>query len=77
MKFYMEFDADLNLQKDENLICDYLIAEKLIKTFNYNNGSNTFLDMQDLKFNLHNCLAVSMNHSKNKIKAEFIPEFID
>lgn len=77
MKFYMEFDADLNLQKDENLICDYPIAEKLIKTFNYNNGSNTFLDMQDLKFNLHNCLAVSMNHSKNKIKAEFIPEFID
>lgn len=70
MKFYMEFD------KDENLICDYLIAEKLIKTFNYNNGSNTFLDMQDLKFNLHNCLAVSMNYG-NKIKAEFIPEFID
>lgn len=70
MKFYMEFD------KDENLICDYPIAEKLIKTFNYN-GSKTFLDMQDLKFNLHNCLAVSMNYGKNKIKAEFIPEFID
>ena len=72
MKFYMEFD------KDENLICDYPMAKKLIKTFNYNNGSNTFLDMQDLKFNLHNCLAVSMNYGKNnKIKAEFIPEFID
>ena len=70
MKFYIEFD------KDENLICYYPIAEKLIKTF-YNNGSNTFLDMQDLKFNLHNCFAVSMNYSKNKIKAEFIPEFID
>lgn len=71
MKFYMEFD------KDENLICYYTIAEKLIKTFNYNNGSNTFLDMQDLKFNLHNCFAVSINYGKNKIKAEFIPEFID
>ena len=71
MKFYMEFD------KDENLICDYPIAEKLIKTFNYNNGRNKFLDMQDLKFNLHNCFAVSMHYGKNKIKAEFIPEFID
>lgn len=68
MKFYVEFD------KDENLICDYPIAEKLIKTFNYNNGS---VNSQDLKFNLHNCLAVSMNYGKNKIKAEFIPEFID
>lgn len=68
MKFYIEFD------KDENLICDYPIAEKLIKTFNYNNYGS-----QDLKFNLHNCLAVSMsmNYGKNKIKAEFIPEFID
>jgi len=68
MKFYIEFD------KDENLICDYPIAEKLIRTFNYNNGS---VNSQDLKFNLHNCLAVYMNYGKNKIKAEFIPEFID
>lgn len=68
MKFYIEFD------KDENLICDYPIAEKLIRTFNYNNGS---VNSQDLKFNLYNCLAVSMHYGKNKIKAEFIPEFID
>lgn len=68
MKFYIEFD------KDENLICDYPIAEKLIRTFNYNNG---IVNSQDLKFNLHNCLAVSMNYGKNKIKTEFIPEFID
>lgn len=68
MKFYIE------INKDKNLICDGPIAEKLIRTFNYNNGS---VNSQDLKFNLHNCLAVSMNHSKNKIKAEFIPEFID
>lgn len=68
MKFYMEFD------KDENLICDYPIAEKLIKTFNYNNGS---VGSQDLKFNLHNCLFTMVKYGKNKIKAEFIPEFID
>lgn len=68
MKFYIEFD------KDENLICDYPIAEKLIRTFNYNNRS---VNSQDLKFNLYNCLAVSMHYGKNKIKAEFIPEFID
>lgn len=72
MKFYIEFD------KDDNLIDNGIITEKLIKTFNCNNGSNTFLS-QDLKFNLHNCLGVSMtrDYDKNKIKAEFIPEFID
>lgn len=69
MKFYIEFD------KNENLICDYPIAEKLIRTFNYNNGS--IGSQQDLKFNLYNCLAVSMNYGKNKIKVEFIPEFTD
>lgn len=69
MKFYIEFD------KNENLICDYPIAEKLIRTFNYNNGGID--SQQDLKFNLRNCLAVSMNYGKNKIKVEFIPELID
>jgi hypothetical protein len=68
MKFYIEFD------KNENLICDYPIAEKFIRTFNYDNGG---VGSQNLKFNLHNCLTVSMYYGKNKIKAEFIPEFID
>ena len=68
MKFYIEF------YKNENLIDYPIIVEKFIRTFNYDNGG---VGSQDLKFNLNNCLTVSMYYGKNKIKAEFIPEFID